>query len=219
MAVWLCPKFCNLTLNEMFCKVVQQRSRRIRWLTGAIAAVISLVAAPAGYGASHAPPQTLPPIRPRVMCPTELQPLIAALLRDLPQYINRLSHQRGGSLAGRYAIATSSANLEPLPVITSTPDPKQGGLYQTFFTLLERQYLTQRKIDYQKYFWLFLAHTQSSGWQLAILYTREGSFPANNQVPTPLRDATQEIPGLAVRQWLRDCQAGAIYLPSSREKP
>jgi len=159
------------------------------------------------------------PIRPRVTCPTELEPLTLALLKDLPQYINRLSHQRRGSQSGKYAIMTSQPNLEPLPVVTSTPDPKQGGLYQTFFTLLERQYLTQRKVEYQSYYWVFLAQTETRGWQLAMLYTREGAYPSNDQPATPLRDATQEIPGLAIRQWLRDCQAGSVQLPSSSKEP
>jgi hypothetical protein len=154
-----------------------------------------------------------------VTCPTELEPLTTALLKDLPQYINRLSHQRGGSQSGKYAIAASPSNLQPLPVYTSTPDPQQGGLYQTFFTVLERQYLTQQKVDYQNYYWLFLAHTPEQGWQLAILYTREGAYPAGNQPPTSLREATREVPGLAIRQWLRDCQAGSVSLPQSGQKP
>ncbi len=153
------------------------------------------------------------PIRPRSTCPTELEPLIKALLRDLPSYINRISHQRGGSQAYHYAIASSPANLEPLPVVTSTPDPEQGGLHQIFFTLLERQYDTQQKTDYQSYHWLFLAHTENHGWQLAMIYSRLGVYPNSNQVPTPLRETTQEAIGLAIRQWLRDCRAGSVSIP------
>ncbi|MDX2228399.1 MAG: hypothetical protein NW220_02085 [Leptolyngbyaceae cyanobacterium bins.349] len=195
----------------------QHWSRGRRFLVGTIASLLCLTS----QRAIAVPPSPTPtptrspsstPIRPRVTCPTQLQPLTAALLRDLPQYINRLSHQRGGSQAAKYAIASSPANLEPLPVVTSVPDPQDGGLYQTFFTLLERQYVTQRKIDYQNYYWLFLAHTPATGWQLAILYTRSGPYPNQQQAPTPLREATREVPGLAIRQWLRDCQAGAVNL-------
>ncbi|MBF2026388.1 MAG: hypothetical protein IGS48_06420 [Oscillatoriales cyanobacterium C42_A2020_001] len=152
-------------------------------------------------------------MRPRTTCPTELEPLTNALLRDLPSYINRISHQRGGSLTYRYAIASSRANFEPLPVVTSTLDPKQGGLYQIFFTLLERQYDTKRKSDYQTYHWLFLAQTENDGWQLAMVYSRSGSYPDSLQAVSPLRETTQEITGLAIRQWLRDCQAGAVSVP------
>lgn len=192
------------------------RNVRLGQIGWAIA--LLLAASPLAHAAAQPPhptaksPKITAPIRPRVTCPTELEPLTAALLKDLPQYINRLSHQQGGSQASKYAIATTPATLEPLPVVTSIPDPKQGGLYQTFFTLLERQYLTQRKLDYQNYYWLFLAHTPEIGWQLAILYTRTGSYPNEPQTLTPLRDATQEVPGLAIRQWLRDCNAGAIQL-------
>lgn len=154
-----------------------------------------------------------PPIRPKTICPTALEPLTEALLRDLPAYINRLSHQRGGSLAYRYAIASSPANFEPLPVVTSTLDPEQGGLYQVFFTLLERQYDTKQKTDYQTYHWLFLARTEKDGWQLSMLYSRSGTYPNQIQTASPLRETTQETTGLAVRQWLRDCQAGAISFP------
>jgi len=195
-------------------------------LSGMISAIVLLlptIVQPANAAKQSSTPTSKPakitaPIRPHAICPTELEPLTAALLKDLPQYINRLSHQRSGTQARRYAIATTPANLNPLPVVTSYPDPKQGGLYQTFFTLLDRQYLTQRKLDYQSYYWLFLAHTPKAGWQLAILYTRDGSYPANNQISTDLRDATQEVTGLAIRRWLRDCQAGAIQLPESGKK-
>ncbi|MDX2242763.1 MAG: hypothetical protein NW224_18900 [Leptolyngbyaceae cyanobacterium bins.302] len=154
--------------------------------------------------------KVLAPIRPRSICPTELEPLTQGLLRDLPQYINRLSHQRGGSQSGKYAIVASRPNLEPLPVVTNISDPARGGLHQVFFTVLERQYDTRQKIDYQNYYWLFLAHTRTAGWQLAILYTRRDSSTNLNQVISPLQDSTQEVPGLAVRQWLRDCRAGSV---------
>ena len=153
------------------------------------------------------------PIRPRSICPSELEPLTKALLRDLPSYINRISHQRGGSQTYRYAIASSPANMTPLPVVTSTPDPEQGGLYQVFFTLLERQYDTQQKKDYQSYHWLFLAHTEKDGWQLAMIYSRQSSYPDTADVSTPLRETTQEATGLAIRYWLRDCRAGAVSIP------
>lgn len=158
-------------------------------------------------------PKVLPPIRPRLACPTELEQLTPALLRDLPQYINRLSHQRGGSQARKYAIVASPAEMKPLPVVTQYPDPKQGGLYQIFFTVLERQYDTRSKTDFQNYYWLFLARTQRLGWQLAILYTRSDSYLDSELAASPLRDVSREVPGLAVRQWLRDCAARSVQFP------
>lgn len=192
-----------------------------RW--GGIASIVWLgLAALPGIAANHAPsepgpnaaPQSVPPIRSRVDCPREIEPLTTALLRDLPQYINRLSHQRGGSQAGKYVIVASrQPELEPLPVTTSYPSPQQGGLHQIFFTVLERQYVTRSKIDSQNYYWLFLAHTPQFGWQLAILYTRNGAYPGTGEAPSPLRDATREVPGLAIRQWLRDCEAKSVPFP------
>lgn len=184
-------------------------------LAASAIALLTLLPMPYAHAAIAPSAPTKPqrphaPIRPRTVCPSELEPLTKALLRDLPQYINRLSHQRGGSQASHYAIATSQPNFTPLPVITSTPDPKQGGLYQVFFTVLERQYDTRQKTDSQSYHWLFLAHTETTGWQLAILYSRNGFYPDTNREPSPLRETTQEATGRAIRLWLRDCQAGAV---------
>lgn len=152
-------------------------------------------------------------LRPKTVCPTEVQPLTAALLRDLPSYLNRQSHQRAGSQAGRYALFANQADFRPLPVRTSHPNPDTGGLHQIFFTLLERQYDTRQATEYQTYHWLFLAHTADTGWNLAILYSREAPYPSTNQAPSPLQDATRLATGRAIRQWLRDCQAGAVTLP------
>lgn len=155
----------------------------------------------------HSQPKTH--IRPPATCPTEVEPLLQALLRDLPEYVNRVRHRRGGTQSALYAIAASKANLEPLPVVTNYPNPEQGGLHQSFFTLLERQYDTRQATVYQQYHWLFLANT-SQGWHLAILYSRSGPYPETNEVPSPLQDTTQEATGRAIRLWLRDCHAGAI---------
>jgi hypothetical protein len=143
-----------------------------------------------------------------------LQDLAKALLRDLPEYINRLNHQSGGSLKNRYAIAASTADTAPLPVVSSGHlDVKSGGLEQVFFTVLEREYDSRVKTEYQHYHWLFLAHTDKTGWQLATLYSRLGAYPAEPFPPSALRETTREITGRAIRLWLRDCKAGAIPIP------
>lgn len=207
--------------------IAGSRKRRValnwRLIAGAIVLTTGFTTHSASYSTelSSSAPQTAPQsqqketqsgqIRPFTICPTEVEPLLQALLRDLPEYVNRVRHQRGGSQAYQYAIVASQANLEPLPVVTSTPDPQQGGLHQSFFTLLERQYDTRQVSVYQQYHWLFLANTER-GWQLALLYSRTGSYPSYNEVPSPLRDATQEATGRAIRLWLRDCRAGAIKL-------
>jgi len=188
----------------------------LRWyhLCGAIALLLcGAIAQPvaARERSPIAPPQTqTPPIRPLTACPTELEPLTKALLRDLPSYINRLSHQRSNQFP-TYAIAATQPNIAPLPVVSgSAIDPNQGGLHQVFFTVLEREYDSKKSTPYQHYHWLFLAHTETSGWQVATLYSRRGFYPTNEQSASPLRDTTQELTAQVIRRWLRDCLAGAV---------
>lgn len=187
-----------------------------RWslrLGGIAVAIAPLLCSP-GHPAQATPSTaTTPFIRPKTLCPTEVQPLTTALLRDLPSYLNRQSHQRAGSQAGRYALLANQPDFRPLPIRTSYPDPHAGGLHQIFFTLLERQYDTRQATEYQTYHWLFLAHTPQQGWNLAILYSREGPYPSADQPASALQDATRLATGRAIRQWLRDCQAGAVPSP------
>lgn len=162
-------------------------------------------------------PKTKPPIRSLTTCPTEIGPLVSALLRDLPGYINRISHQQGGSQSHRYAIAASQADLAPLPITYSGPlNSPDSQLHQIFFTVLERQYETQRREDVQHHHWLILAYSPSTGWQLATLYSRYSPYPSNNQAPSTLQETSQEVTGRAIRRWLTDCKAGTIklYLPN-----
>ncbi|PZV13638.1 MAG: hypothetical protein DCF22_10420 [Leptolyngbya sp.] len=190
--------------------------RWCQYLCGAIALLLSSVPAQpvaARQRSPIAPPPTQPsPIRPPTTCPTELEPLTKALLRDLPSYINRLSHQRSNQFP-TYAIAATQPNILPLPVVSNSAiDPNQGGLHQVFFTVLEREYNSKKSTTYQHYHWLFLAHTQTSGWQVATLYSRRGFYPTNEQYASPLRETTQELTAQVIRRWLRDCQAGAVQI-------
>ncbi|MBM0743610.1 hypothetical protein JOY44_18655 [Phormidium sp. CLA17] len=192
--------------------MINQRGCQYLW--GAIALTLSSVAvqsAAHSQSLATAQPRTgTSLIRPATTCPTELEPLTKALLRDLPSYINRLSHQRSNQFP-TYAIAATQPNIEPLPVVTSTTtDANQGGLQQAFFTVLEREYDSKKPTSYQHYHWLFLARTPTSGWQVAILYSRRGLYPTDNRYAGPLRETTQELTAQAIRRWLRDCQAGAI---------
>lgn len=197
---------------------LQTLTQRFRYCAGAIALLLGFPAGPLASATSAPPTQQPGFIRSRAVCPIELEPLTQALLRDLPSYLNRQRHQRAGGQAYEYAIVANQPNFQPLPVITSTPDPKAGGLYQVFFTLLEHRYDTQQRTQLQTYHWLFLAHTQEAGWNLALLYSRSGPYPATQQVPSPLRDTTQEATGRAIRLWLRDCAAGAIQ-PAKASPP
>ena len=152
--------------------------------------------------------------RPRSTCPDQLDPLVSGLLRDLPGYINRGYQRtvRRYTPAVTYAIVASQADLLPLPIRSSEYSPNDETLHQVFFTVLERQYSDRRMTELQQYHWLFLSRT-SEGWQLALMRSRIGTYPASDQRPlTPARDSSQSITAQAVQLWLRDCKAGRVKL-------
>jgi len=155
---------------------------------------------------------TIRPPSPRYTCPAQLEPLTANLLRDLPGYINRIRLRTVRQQADMMhsAIGTSQPDFTPLPVHSSEYEGNQDKtLRQVFFTVLERQYSGRRIIEFQEYHWLFLTQT-ISGWQLAFMYSRFGSYPANRQPLSPPRESSQSLTAQAIRTWLRDCQAGAV---------
>lgn len=159
-------------------------------------------------------PPIIRPIRLRTACPSELKPLAKAMLRDLPNYINRLNHQRPSEFRQIYAIAASQPDFEPLPTLSLNHlSDKNSGIHQIFFTVLERQYSAQQKTEFQNYHWLFLTKTGENNWELAMLYSRLGSYPQGQQFPSPMQETSRGITGRAIRLWLRDCKAGAIPLP------
>ena len=153
-------------------------------------------------------------IRPRVTCPTELETLTPAMLRDLPSYMNRqyirVVARRVESIS--YAIAASQPEFMPLPAESSEyTNPIDKNLHQVFFTVLERQYFGKRVTEFQHYHWLFLTQT-IDGWQVALMFSRFGGYPTEQQPLTPPKDSSQSLTAQAVRLWLRDCRAGSVKL-------
>ncbi|MDJ0569006.1 MAG: hypothetical protein QNJ53_08145 [Pleurocapsa sp. MO_192.B19] len=146
-------------------------------------------------------------------CPNNLKKLTPLLLKDLPDYSNRVIQrtQRANRKAGirNYIITASQAELEPLnlPRIQYSSidrqDPKQ-----VFFTVLERQYGNNKVSNIQTYHWLFLTQT-SDGWRMVMMFSRFGNSQANNP-PTPPMETTDGIIGQGVQLWLRDCRAGTV---------
>jgi hypothetical protein len=150
-------------------------------------------------------------------CPSEVEPLIMVMLRDLPGYGNRVivrSRNRYAEMSSLTSIITAGRpEFEPLPLAPGTTSKipskdAQSNLQQVFITTLERQNTAGKLVDLQQFHWLFLTKTQR-GWQLALMFTRTGSFPAG-QPPTPPRESSQGIIGQAVQTWLRDCNLGAV---------
>ena len=168
----------------------------------------------------HTPPPTPHPtlfplsslLSRKFTCPASLEPLTAALLRDLPGYINRSNFR----LASRsttnptYAVVASQPDFLPLPTDSNEyPNPNDASLHQIFFTVLERQYAGKQVVEFQQFHWLFLTQT-ADGWQLALLFSRIGSYPSDRKPITPPRDSSQSATAEAIRNWLRSCESGAV---------
>ncbi|MGA7936245.1 MAG: hypothetical protein WCA35_22010 [Kovacikia sp.] len=153
-------------------------------------------------------------IRPRITCPTDVETLTQAMLKDLPSYMNRaywrtIGRKTGGS---SYAIVASQPDFIPLPTVSSEyPNPPDPHLHQVFFTMLERQYLGRQMAELQNYHWLFLSQTPD-GWEIALMFSHVGFYPASTQPLTPPQESSQSLTAQAIRLWLRDCQAGAVRL-------
>ncbi|MGF1540672.1 MAG: hypothetical protein ACFCU5_09515 [Pleurocapsa sp.] len=163
-------------------------------------------------------------------CPADLQNLTPLLLKDLPDYSNRVI-QRTQKLHRdrniyRYIITAGKAELEPLnlPQIQYNSGDSQPPK-QVFFTVLEREYSNNQKTEIQTYHWLFLTPT-ANGWQLVTMFSRFGdsseitrrsafrglleTTPTQNTPPTPPKETSNGIIGRGIQLWLRDCQAGRI---------
>lgn len=146
-------------------------------------------------------------------CPTDLEPLMTLLLKDLPSYANRViarSHQFDLSVdLNTYTIVAGRPEFQALPIARGQYDPVfEDTSKQIFFTTLERQYSQDRVVEVQNYHWLFLTQTES-GWRLFTLFTSLGS-PVEGNPPLPPKESSEGVIGQAIRLWLRDCRAGAI---------
>lgn len=181
-----------------------------------------------GFGviAAALPTQAVPRLR---SCPTEIEPLVQAMLRDLPGYANRIAvrslAQRSSSTARRApqsrfqpprstVILAGRPEFKPLPIrsfsASNSTQPSDPTLQQAFITTLEREVVGNQATNLQQFHWLFLTRTDF-GWQLALMFTRTGSDPA---IATPPRESSQGTIGQAVTLWLRDCNARSVKTPN-----
>ncbi|MFE4106853.1 hypothetical protein [Almyronema epifaneia] len=192
----------------------RQKRTRGRWLL-AIAFTWLLN----GAGLAQADENTSPPLRPQVACPTELETVVAGLLRDLPSYTNRVIQRSSGPFRQiqrpTTVLVTSQPEFEPIDLelwaYTFAP-PTEEPIYQVFFTTLERQYIDLKAVELQHYHWLFLSRSraESNDWQLAFMFSRQGDYPDWGRVLTPPIESTYGAVGRAVQLWLRDCRAQAV---------
>jgi len=154
-------------------------------------------------------------LRPASICPEDVDLLIQGLLRDLPGYANRVARRTLGTFPDDTPFSTvllaGRAELEPLPLEPlAFEEPPTDATQQVFFTTLERRYTETAAIALEQYHWLFLVPA-ADGWRLTLMFSR--TAPDENVVrpPTPPRESSDGIMGQAIRLWLRDCRAGAIY--------
>ncbi|MDB9312430.1 hypothetical protein PN462_04880 [Spirulina sp. CS-785/01] len=143
-------------------------------------------------------------------CPREFQPLVEALLVDLPGYANRvaLRSRRLEEDAYTYVMMAGKANFEPIDrgVRGETTPTEDNSPQQVFFTTLEQRLTATEAISRQHYHWLFLVKSEG-GWRLVTLYTRYGNGE-DRGVPSPPEESGQGVIGQAIRLWLRDCRFG-----------
>ena len=137
-----------------------------------------------------------------------VETLTAQLLRDLPAYTNRISQsvRRSTTNVYSYVLTAGRPEFAPLTLGPGVYSPTESQPpQQVFLTTLERQYTDGKAVELQQYHWLFLTQS-SSGWRLAMMFSRIGTYPSGRP-PTPPRDSSDGIIAQAVRTWLRDCQA------------
>ena len=157
-------------------------------------------------------------------CSQEVESLTDLLLKELPDYSNRVI-QRTQNLnqeAGisNYIVAAGKGQFEALdlPQIQyNTEATESESTKQIFFTILERQYITEnltaqlpktRKLERETYHWLFLTPT-NDGWRMVAMFSRFGSSE-QDKLSTPPQESSNGIIGQAVQLWLKDCRAGKI---------
>ena len=179
------------------------------------------------------------PLRPVSDCPTDLEILTMGLVRDLPSYANRVAYRSFGKFRSiqrpSTIILVSQPDFEPLEIEprsqTATPAVEEA-VDQVFLTTLERQYSQEESIELQHHHWVFLTQADS-GWYLAFMFSSLGSYPpvqslATQPTPitppalsvrplTPPRDSSDGLLAEAIRLWLRDCRARAVYPVESNE--
>lgn len=144
-------------------------------------------------------------------CPSDINTFANALVKDLPDYTNRIlqKNSRPGSLPV-YVITASAPEFAPLPLTqTQYHSEKTSDIEQIFFTTLERHYQSNQTIyQTQNYYWLLLTPTPN-GWQMVTLLTKLG-HSQQDSLMTPPFDNSNGVMGAGIKTWLRDQQFSCI---------
>jgi len=168
-------------------------------------------------------------LRSPIACPTDIETLTALILRDIPDYTNRVLQRTVAVIPNRninspssnsilnepyrpsFVLIAGRPDLEPIDLneYAFTTDAAAGGpLTQVFFTTLSRQYSGLKVNEVQEYHWLFLA-AAPDGWWLSFMFSAIDNADTERS-PLPPRENSQGSVGKAIQLWLRDCRAGAI---------
>lgn len=129
----------------------------------------------------------------------DLEILVAALMLDLPGYINReiqRDRQADKDYLKRNIIVAGRPEFEPLP-IDYTPFIQEN-IHQVFLTTLERQYVNNQAVEVQEFHWLFMRRTDI-GWELVNMFSI-----AENLASQP-EDSSNGVVAKGIRAWLQGC--------------
>jgi hypothetical protein len=146
-------------------------------------------------------------------CPTKLEDLTTALVRDLPGYANRLIQRRRKRTDPVYSsiVNVSAPDFTPLEVTSREYPPQfpQAAPKQLFITTLERQYTGIRSAQLQQFHWLFMVQTKL-GWRLVNIYSSTGGSPRQNTPVSPPVESSNTAVAEGIRLWLNDCHIGKV---------
>ncbi len=152
--------------------------------------------------------------QPTTNCPTDLETLTVRMLKDLPNYANRVI-QRGRRLERdvdifSYILVAGRPEFQPLDLGSSQYKPVfPDSTEQIFFTTLEREHGGETAAVIENYHWLFLTET-SSGWRLVMMFSRLGSSSPDFPL-SPVLDSSNSAIAEGIRIWLRDCRANSLH--------
>lgn len=154
-------------------------------------------------------------IRPQTSCPQDFDTLSTLLVRDIPGYTNRILQSSVADIPTAYrpayVVTANPPDRMPLDikdrVYTTNPDTSES-LHQLFFTTLERQYSGLDATSISHFHWLFLTPSET-GWEMVFMFS---AIDTEDAVQLPPRDSSYGSIAQAVRRWLIDCQANAIFI-------
>ncbi len=132
-----------------------------------------------------------------------LEILVAALILDLPSYVNReiqRNRQPNQDYLKRNIVIAGRPEFEDLP-IDDTPF-LQEDIKQIFLTTLERQYRDIQVVELQQFHWLFMRQNQTQ-WELVNMFSIEESLLEN--IPPQPEDSSNGVFARGIRAWLKGC--------------